>query len=86
MEPYLHFKASMTCLFRVPVVGISIRASDIRKIYEGHLFHEDKSNYQISDIIVFNDFKGSDYQLSQLIKLVNCYRYVIELRRVYEVY
>ena len=86
MEPYRDFKASMTCLFRVHGAGISVRASDIRKIWEGHLFHLDKNNYQISDIIVFNDIKGSDYQVSQLLKLVNCYRYVIELRRAYEFY
>ena len=39
MEPYRDFKASMTCLFRVHDAGISVRASDIRKIWEGHLFH-----------------------------------------------
>ena len=80
---------SMICLFRVPGAGLSRNASDIRKIYENQSFYKDNgkwwSNYQINDLVAFNDFKGSDYQLSQRLKL-DCFPYVIESSGVYEIY
>ena len=83
------FSFSMTCLFRVPGAGLSRHASDIRKIYESQSFCQDNGkwwgNYQINDLVVFNDFKGSDYQLPQPLKLLDCFAYVIESREVYEV-
>ena len=81
---------SMICLLRVPGAGLSRNASDIRKIYEGQSFYKDKGkwwgNYQINDLVVFNDFKGSAYQLPQRLKLLDCFPYVIEPRGVYEIY
>ena len=41
---------------------------------------------QINDLVVFKDFKGSDYQLPQRLKLLDCFPYVIESKRLYEVY
>ena len=80
----------MICLFRVAGAGISEHARGIRKIYESQSFDKDKGkwwgNYQINDAVVLNDFKGSDYQLSQRLKLLDCFPYVIELRGVSETY
>ena len=60
-----------------------------RKIYEGLSFYKDKSkwwgSYQINDLVVFNDFKGSDYHLPERLKLLDCLNYVTE-SRAYEVY
>ena len=78
------------CIFRVPGAGISRHANDIRKIYEGQSFYKGKGkwwdNYKINDFVVFNDFKGSHYQLSQRLKLLDCFPYVTESRGVYEIY
>ena len=41
---------------------------------------------QINDLVVFEDFKGSDYQLPQRLKLLDCFPYVIESKRLHEVY
>ena len=41
---------------------------------------------QINDLVVFKDFKGSDYQLPQHLKLLDCLPYVIESEGVYEIY
>ena len=75
----------MICLFRV-----SRHASDIRKIFEGQSIYKDKGkwwgNYQINDLVVFNDFKGSDYQMSQRLKLLDYFPYVMASRGVYEIY
>ena len=80
----------MIYLFRVPGAGLSRHASDIRKIYEGQSFYKDKGkwwgNYQINDLVVFNDFKGSDYQLPQRLQLLDCFPYVMESRGVYKIY
>ena len=38
------------------------------------------------DLVVFNDFKGYDYQLLQPPKLLDFFPYVIESRAVYEIY
>ena len=80
----------MICLFRVPGAGLSRHAIDIRKICEGQSFYKDEgkwwANYQIDDLAVFNDFKGSDYQLPHRLKLLDCFPYVIESRVVYEIY
>ena len=58
--------------------------------YKSQSFYKDKGkcwgNYQINDLVVFNDFKGSDYQLPQRLKLPDCFPYVIESRGVYEIY
>ena len=43
-------------------------------------------NCQINDLVAFNAFKGSDYKLSQRLKLLDCFPYVIESRGVYETY
>ena len=68
---------SMIYLFRGPGAGLSRHASDIRKIYEGQSFYKDKGkwwgNCQINDLVVFNDFKGSDYQLPHRLKLLHCF-------------
>ena len=81
---------SMICLFRFPGPGLSRHASDMRKIYKGQSIYKDKGkwwgNYQINDLVVFNDFKGSDYQLPQHLKLLDCFPYVMESRGVYEIY
>ena len=81
---------SMICLTRVPGAGLSRHASDIRKIYVGQSFYKDKgkcwANYQINDLMVFSDFKGSDYQLPQRLKLLDCFPFMIESRGVYEIY
>ena len=78
---------STICLFRVPAAGLSRHASDIKKIYEDQSFYKDKDkwwgNYQINDLVVFNDFKGSDYQLPHRLKLLDWFPYVIESRGVY---
>ena len=39
--------------------------------------------YQINDLVVFNDFKVSDYQLPQCL---HCFPYVMESKGVYEIY
>ena len=61
---------------------------DISKIYKDQSFYKNKSkwrgNYKINNVVVFSDFEGSDYQLSQRLKL-DCYLYVIESRGVYEI-
>ena len=81
---------SMICLFRVPGAELSRHAGDIRKICKGQPLYKDKGkwwgNYQINDLVVFNDFKGSNYQLPQRLKLLDCFPYVIESKRLYEVY
>ena len=81
---------SMICLFRAPGAGLSRHASDIRKICESQSFYKDNSkwwgNYQIKDLVVFSDFKGSDYQLPQRLKLLDCFPYGIQSRGVYEIY
>ena len=81
---------SMICFFRVPGAGLSRHDSDIRKIYEGQSIYKGNGkwgdNYQINDLVVFNDFKGSDYQLPQRLKLLDCFPYVMESREVYEIY
>ena len=81
---------SMICLFRVAGAGLRRHSSDIRKICEGQSFYKDKGtwwgNYQINDLVVFNDFKGSNYQLPHRLKLLDCFPYVIESRVVYEIY
>ena len=79
---------SMICLFRVPGAELSEHASDIRKIYEGHYKGKRKllGNYQINDLVVFNNFKGSDYQLPQYLQLLNCFPYVIESRGLFGIY
>ena len=78
---------SIICLLRVPGAGLSRHASDIRKVYESQSFYKDKGkwwgNYQINDLVVFNDFKGSDYQLPHRLKLLDWFPYVIESRGVY---
>ena len=65
---------SMISLFRVADSGLSRHDSDIREIKEGHSFYKDKgkwwANYQINDLVLFNDFKGSDYQLPQRLNLL----------------
>ena len=80
----------MICLFRVPGAGLRRHADNIRKIYEGQSFYKDKDkwwgNCQINDLVVFNDFKGSNYQLPHLLKLLDRFPYVIESRGVYEIY
>ena len=80
----------MISLLRVTGAGLSRHASVITKIYEGHSFYKDKGkwwgNYQINDLVVFNDFKGSDYQLPERLKLLDYFPYVIESRVVYEIY
>ena len=43
-------------------------------------------NYQINDLVVFNNFKGSNYQLPHRLKLLDCFPYVIDSREVYEIY
>ena len=64
---------SVICLFRVPGAGLRRHASDIRKIYEGQSFYKDKGkwwrNYQVNDLVVFNDFNGSNCQLPHRLKL-----------------
>ena len=75
----------MICLFRVLGVGLSRHASDIRKIYEGQSIGKWWGNYQINDLVVFTDFNGSDYQLPQRLKLLDCFPYVIESRGVHEI-
>ena len=69
---------SKICLFRVPGAGLSRHASDIRKIYKGQSFYKDEGkwwgNYEINDLLDFNDFKGSTYQLPQRLKLLDCFR------------
>ena len=59
----------MICLFSVPGAAVSRHASDIREIYKGQSFYKDKGkwwgNYQINDLVVFNNFKVSDYHLPQ---------------------
>ena len=81
---------SMICLYRVPGARLSRHAGDIRKIYKGQSLYKDKGkwwgNYQINDLVVFNDFKGSDYQLPQRLKLLDCFPYVTESKRLYEIY
>ena len=81
---------SMICLFRVPGAGLSRNASNIRKICENQSFYKGNGkwwgNYQINDLVFFNDFKGPDYQLSQHLKLLDCFPYVIESRGVYAIY
>ena len=81
---------SMISLFRVPDSGLSRHDSDIREIKEGHSFYKDKgkwwANYQINDLVVFDNIKGSDFQLPQCLKLLDCFIYVIESRGVYEIY
>ena len=81
---------SMIFLYREPGAGLSRHASDIRKIRKGHSIYKDKgkwwSNYQINYLVVFNDFKGSDYQLPQRLKLLDCFLYLIESRGVCEIY
>ena len=81
---------SVICLFRVAGAGLTRHASDIKKIYEGQSFYKDKGkwwgNYQINDLVVFNNFKGSNYQLPHRLKLLDCFPYVIESRGVYEIY
>ena len=51
---------------------------------EGQSFYKDKcnwwANYQINDLVVFNNFKESDYQVPHRLKLLDCFRYVIESR------
>ena len=42
--------------------------------------------HQINDLVVFNGFKGSDYQVLQRLKLLDCFPYVIESRGVYNIY
>ena len=81
---------SMVCLFRVPGTGISRHANDITKIHEGQSFYKGKGkwwgNYQINHVVVVNDFKKSDHQLSQRLKFLECNPYVIESRGLYEIY
>ena len=81
---------SMICFFRVPGAGLSRHDSDIRKIYEGQSIYKDKGkwwgNYQVNNLVVFNDFKGSVYQQPQRLKLLDCFPYVMESRGVYELY
>ena len=81
---------SMIYPLRIPGAGLSRHASDIRKVYEGQSFYKDKgkwwANYQINGLVVFKDFKGSDYQLPQRLKLLDFFPYVIESRGVYEIY
>ena len=80
----------MICLFRVPGARLSRYDSDIGKIYEGQSIYKDKGkwwdNYQIDDLVVFNNFKEFDYQLPQRLKLLDCFPYVMESREVYEIY
>ena len=70
----------MISLFRVPDPGLSRHDSDIREIKEGQSFYKDKgkwwANYEINDLVVFNDFKGSDYQLPQRLNLLDCFPYL----------
>ena len=60
------------------------------KYNKGQSLYKDKGkwwgNYQINDLVVFNDFKGSDYQLPQRLKVLDCFPYVIESKRLYEIY
>ena len=62
----------------------------LAKIYEGQSFYKDKGkwccNYQINDLVIFNHLQGSDYQVHQRLKLLDCYLYVKESRGVYEIY
>ena len=57
---------------------------------EGQSFYKDKcnwwANYQINDLVVFNNFKESDYQVPHRLKLLDCFRYVIESRGVCEIF
>ena len=39
-----------------------------------------QSNYQINDLVVFNEFKGSDYQLLRRLKLLDYFTDVIPRR------
>ena len=81
---------SMMCLFRVPGAGLSRHDSDIWKIDEGQSIYKGKGkwwgNYQINDLVVFNNFTGSDYQLPQRLKLLDCFPYVMGSGGVYEIY
>ena len=81
---------SMISLFIVPGAGLSRHISDIRKIQEDWSFYKDKgkwwAKYQINDLVVFNDFKGPDFQLPQHLKLLDCFPYVIQSRGVYQIY
>ena len=81
---------SVICLFRVLGAGLLRHASDIRKRCEGQSVYKDKvkwwGNYQINDLVVFNKFDGSDYQLPQRLKLLDCFPYVMESGGVYEIY
>ena len=65
----------MICLFRVPGAELSEHVSDIRKIYKDHYKGKGKwsGNYQINDLVVFNDFKGSDYYLPQRLKVLDSF-------------
>ena len=80
----------MIFLFREPGAGLSRHASYIRKIYEAQSIYKDKGkswgNYQFNDLMVFNDFKGSEYQLRQRLKLPDCFPYVIGSRGVFKNY
>ena len=65
----------MIFLFRVPGTGLSRHASDIKEKYEVQSIYKDKGkwwgNYQVNDLVVSNDFKGSGYQLPQRLKLAS---------------
>ena len=67
-----------------------MNATYIRKIYEGQSLYKNTckwwGNYEINDPVVFNDFKGFDYQLPQSLKVLNCYPYVIKSKGIYEIY
>ena len=75
----------MISLFRVPSAGLSRHASDIRKICEAQPFYKDNckwwANCQINDLVVFNHFERSDYQLPQHLKLLVSSPYVMRVKR-----
>ena len=79
----------MICLVSVPGAGLSRHNNYIRKIC-GQSFYKNKgkwwANYQINDLVIFNNFKESEYQRPQRLKLLDCFPYVIESKGVHELY
>ena len=45
-----------------------------------------EGNHHINDFLVFDNFKESEYQLPQSLKVLKCLLYVIKTKVVYEIY
>ena len=66
MKPDRDFKISIIYLFGIPDVGVSTHATKVSVI----LLRQGWGNYQINDVVIWHNFKGSDYSLPQGLKVL----------------